>query len=81
MFLKHLPPARVGYWKENGSESDFILVSTLENGEHDRVCGLISKSDNGWDVITLKSGGAIKGLDGKADTFDIAKAQVEEDCH
>ena len=39
-----------------------MLVGTLENGEHDRVCGFIAKSEGGWDVITLKSGGATQGL-------------------
>jgi hypothetical protein len=80
MLIKHVPPARVGYWKDNSGESDFMLVGTLGGGEHDRVCGLVSKSDDGWDVITLRSGGAIKGVDGKADTFDQAKFQVEQDC-
>ena len=80
ILIKHIPPARVGYWKDNGSESDFMLVGTLGSGEHDRVCGLISKSDEGWDVITLRSGGALKGIDAKADSLDLAKSQVEQDC-
>jgi hypothetical protein len=80
MLIKHIPPARITYWKDNGSESDFMLVGTLESGEHDRVCGFVAKSDDGWDVVTLKSGGARKGFDGKADNLDLARYEVEQDC-
>ena len=80
MIIKHMPPVRATYWKENGSELDFMLVSRLDNGDRDRVCGFVAKGDDGWDVITLKSGGARTGFDGKADSLEQAKAQVEQDC-
>ncbi len=80
MIIKHIPPARVTYWKENGSEYDLVLVGKLDNGDRDRVCGFVAKSEDGWDVITLKSGGARTGFDGKADTLELAKAEVEQDC-
>ncbi len=80
MLIKHIPPARVTYWKENGSELDLMLVGKLDNGDRDRVCGFVVKGEDGWDVITLKSGGARTGFDGKAESLDLAKAEVEQDC-
>ncbi len=80
MLIKHIPPARVTYWKENGSELDLMLVGKLDNGDRDRVCGFVVKGEDGWDVITLKSGGARTGFDRKAESLELAKAQVEQDC-
>jgi hypothetical protein len=77
---KHVPTTRVTYWKENGSELDLMLVGKLDNGDRDRVCGFVAKGDDGWDVITLKSGGARTGFDAKADSLDEAKEKVEQDC-
>jgi hypothetical protein len=81
MFIKHMPPVRAGYWKVNGDENDYYIVSKLDNGDRDRVCGVVTKDETGWDVLTLKSGGAKTGFDGKADNFDLAKYEVEQDCH
>jgi hypothetical protein len=81
MLIKHIPPTRTGYWKANGDENDYYIVGKLDNGDRDRVCGVVTKSDSGWDVLTLKSGGAHKGFDGRADNFDLAKYEVEQDCH
>jgi hypothetical protein len=80
MFIKHIPPARVGYWKDNGDESDYVLVGKMDNGERDRICGVVTKAEGGWAVLTLKSGGAKTGFDGKAENLDLAKYEVEQDC-
>lgn len=80
LLTKHVPATRVVYWKENGSELDLMVVGKLDDRDRDRVCGFVAKSDDGWDVITLKSGGAKTGLVGKADALDSAKTQVEQDC-
>ncbi len=80
MFIKHVPPARVGYWKDNGDESDYLIVGKLDNGDRDRVCGIVVKTEDGYDVQTLKSGGAKTGFDGKAENLQLAKYEVEQDC-
>jgi hypothetical protein len=80
MIIKHTPPTRVLYWKENGSELDLMVVGKLDDRDRDRVCGFVAKGEDGWDVITLKSGGAKTGLVSKADALESAKAQVEQDC-
>jgi len=40
----------------------------------------VAKGEDGWDVITLKSGGARTGFETKADSLDTAKEKVEQDC-
>ncbi len=80
MLTKHVPTTRVTYWKENGSELDLMLVGKLDDRDRDRVCGFVARSEDGWDVITLKSGGAKTGIISKADALESAKAQVEQDC-
>jgi len=78
--IKHVPPARTGYWKDSGEELDYFIVGKLDDRDRDRVCGFVVKTESGYDVMTLKSGGAKTGVDGKADTLPVAKAQVEQDC-
>jgi hypothetical protein len=80
MLIKHVPPARVGYWKENGDELDYLIVGKLDDRDRDRVCGFVVKTETGYDVQTLKSGGAKTGFDGKANTLELAKYEVERDC-
>jgi hypothetical protein len=74
-----LHPERVTFWLNDSGEYDFVVKDHL-GGDHDRICGIVSKDGELWDSMTFKSGGAHAGIEKNGLPLDAAKLVVEQDC-
>ena len=79
VFGSLLHPARITFWQNDLGEYDFMVKDHL-GGDHDRVCGIVSKNGELWDSQTFKSGGAHDGVSKTGLPLDAAKLAVEQDC-
>jgi hypothetical protein len=79
MAFSLLHPVRVTFWMQQPGEEDFMIKAHL-GGDHDRVCGVLTKDGDAWDVMTIKSGGARVGITKNGLPHDAAVQAIEDDC-
>ena len=80
LMSKLLSHEKMTFWKDNpGGESEYVIKAHLAS-DTDRVCGILTQSGEGYDILTIRSGGAHRGVSLSGLPLDAAKHAIEDDC-